>query len=734
MAEGPKGVFDVRVVQAYLKQSGAEFESDTVKYWYDPKTYSAAAAHHYHGQPGNNSLSSYGECICLDVGFWAGNGPKNDQNHERHREFGIVTRNVAALCRFPGQFKGEKALDSKVQNKLRNSGGLSTYEQHIQPLVDHLSSGQDQSKHDLGDVEIISALALTDETFSGERKAANDASVYVFLGDLHLPIMNDRKRTVADPGIDGEVRRYGRLTLDEQMMADVAVVGALAAEAPEVAVPAAALAGLDIWSREQLDRGFPEPDEEGWMSVAEAEQWANYYMGKNGNKGADIFQHAAMDLATFLNLLPKYKKAPLKLIQVGDFYDFWIGLKCGFKENVYMYPGVAKFVRHWKDATKTGSYGVAKALATLDALPGRQPDGHQSVEVTILPGNHDNYDRWAKNPFYQPAQGVLFSEHGHKYDSFNSDDDARLGWAITQAAFISPKIRDIEDFATGLLTRVKRVASTAAGERLERMARAADVCFTNGRTIYVMGHTHRKFLRKISVHPRLHANDVCAYDLEYLIKVGKEWLITAKNYCKKLVQRQLNRAKDEAYRCKRYLVGKIREAKRRLLETKKALLQVKAELTEMERQLLEKIKDEMNKALQQLEQAEKAGLELAKQGALQAYATMQSVETRLATLAVKAQTGLKAWALQAKSTLSAVGAWFGSVVKAAEEFAARAVAKFYALLNEVLAEMKVLMKKIQSALSDAIAKAGQVLGDGYDSVVNEAKDVWNKIATFSWSS
>ena len=102
MAEGPKGVFDRKVVKAYLEQKGAEFESDTVKYWYDPKTYSAAAAQHYHGQPGNNSVSSYGECLCLDVGLWAGNGPKNDQNHERHREFGIVTRNVAALCRFPG--------------------------------------------------------------------------------------------------------------------------------------------------------------------------------------------------------------------------------------------------------------------------------------------------------------------------------------------------------------------------------------------------------------------------------------------------------------------------------------------------------------------------------------------------------------------------------------------------------------------------------------------------------
>ena len=98
----------------------------------------------------------------------------------------------------------------------------------------------------------------------------------------------------------------------------------------------------------------------------------------------------------------------------------------------------------------------------------------------------------------------MFAEHGHQSDEFNSDDDPRLGWALTQLAFLDTEVRDLEDPAGALIARLKGLVPgwTAMGARLERMGHAADVCLRERRLIYVMGHTHEAMLKKIHIRPR----------------------------------------------------------------------------------------------------------------------------------------------------------------------------------------------------------------------------------------
>ena len=88
-------------------------------------------------------------------------------------------------------------------------------------------------------------------------------------------------------------------------------------------------------------------------------------------------------------------------------------------------------------------------------------------------------------------------------DPFNSDDDPTLGWAISQIAFLCPKVREYERPVSVFFAKCKdllpgkefRVQSL--DERLRVMARAADVCYEKRRLIYVMGHTHEPFLKRI---------------------------------------------------------------------------------------------------------------------------------------------------------------------------------------------------------------------------------------------
>ena len=261
---------------------------------------------------------------------------------------------------------------------------------------------------------------------------------------------------------------------------------------------------------------------DGQMSFEEASDWNRLYLGDRElrTKGADISEGAADDLCIFIDRLVDWhlehkeeEDKAIHLIQLGDFYDFWIGLKRGFHtgdgeydwKRFWLSHEGQLFARHWRD--ETAKVGVGNKV--VGAFERAEEMG---LDVHRVYGNHDNYMNqvgpWRDH--YQPKRSLIYAEHGHQSDSFNWDGGAESGWAITQAVFVIPSLRDFEELASTLMTMIGRCAdprSSLLPERLERVAHGVDTCYDLNRQIYVMGHTHRPFLRRVLVRQ----GDRCAF-------------------------------------------------------------------------------------------------------------------------------------------------------------------------------------------------------------------------------
>jgi hypothetical protein len=106
MATDPKGFFDSKVVEAYLNEKGDLYHRDNVEYWFDPEKLRTLTANKAtvwkDGTGGKQSFPGLGQCLFMDVGCWAGNGPKkDDKNHERHRDFGVARSSPRPRCASP---------------------------------------------------------------------------------------------------------------------------------------------------------------------------------------------------------------------------------------------------------------------------------------------------------------------------------------------------------------------------------------------------------------------------------------------------------------------------------------------------------------------------------------------------------------------------------------------------------------------------------------------------------
>jgi hypothetical protein len=116
--KNPKGLFDDDVINSYLGKKGKAYsEDDDVSYWYTDGAgrggATASPAVICKGQQdGSYALPYVGECLYMDVGGWFGNGEKKSpENHARHRQFGVVCGNAAALCSFLGEKKKQRKRD-----------------------------------------------------------------------------------------------------------------------------------------------------------------------------------------------------------------------------------------------------------------------------------------------------------------------------------------------------------------------------------------------------------------------------------------------------------------------------------------------------------------------------------------------------------------------------------------------------------------------------------------------
>jgi UDP-2,3-diacylglucosamine pyrophosphatase LpxH len=289
--------------------------------------------------------------------------------------------------------------------------------------------------------------------------------IYVFLPDLHLPLVTrlpDPHHSEDDPHAAG--RRF---------RTDGAPTGR-----------------------------FRYPHREDELLTPEQEQWFRSYLS------SDIFQGAATDLVEFLEKLSRYRgDAKLKLVQVGDMYDLWIGLDRYFDVHAddavllseqpdALGLSAQRFIDYWVGRTNA-SRRNGRAIRALHEFG----DGRHISDW--LYGNHDCY-LGAHTPAGLPQRRKfllergLFAEHGHRGDASNRDG-AKDGQFLTNEVFEYPFLRKLDPDRRQVFLEV------AARLAVETALHSPEQAFC----VYVMGHTHSGYLSRVRLSPssfRVHAN------------------------------------------------------------------------------------------------------------------------------------------------------------------------------------------------------------------------------------
>ena len=364
--------------------------------------------------------------LYLDCGRWGGSNFWPPQ-----RDFGLVCGRTAVLCSF--KFNG--GTPPPLSNDLKRPEI-----EHINALLKQLGTGS------LGAVTVrrwdVSRTQLPNNADTPADK------IFVCLGDMHLPVITSMNDTFG--------KRFGR-------------------------IPGATGSSGD-------------------MVVADAATWFTTYNGGDGSgnhdrAGGDIFEGAGADLTELMRLLSGFQSFPLHLIQCGDLVDLWLGFERFYLRDPASVvldssksdPTATEWIDHWTDATlknTTQSADVANLL------------GFSNGQKTWLYGNHDNYlarhnpdslRSLSGNLDRQPNldTGIMFVEHGHRWDSYNKDG-AIMGQAITQAAFSAPVVRKLDPSAR------RDCILGAAGDFQKRET-------SNPFVVYVMGHTHCACLTRVVI-------------------------------------------------------------------------------------------------------------------------------------------------------------------------------------------------------------------------------------------
>jgi hypothetical protein len=476
----------------------------------------------------------------MDVGLWAGDGPSEDASDAtwgRRRDFGIVCGRLALLCSYIHGDDSPKANIDAV-----GAPATSPEFAKVQPLLNHLSS-----RKSLGKVVVTSALLGRSDL----AEKPTDQKIHVFLGDLHAPVMTVKKLTYSD--VDPRPAEYtmsssppssyssgprfvetrpaskhpmrGRYNPGIVVRALLPFIAKLLNATVDdlnnhssrrfLTLPllaenrAAILAILErVWAETPLGDS-PDTEEE---NQSEVEHWFELYHGA-GTKGAEIFQSAGADLKDWLDLLVDYQRngqsPPIRLLQLGDLFDLWMGLKCGFTDRgAWHYTAAAKaFAEHWIKETEynTNQSDAIHMLRRFDDwLP---PD--QKVHPVFLYGNHDNYMGTLLGLPAQFKDTGLVAQHGHQADDFNSDSNAKIGYLLTQAAFAVLAVRLLEDPISALAAGIKggigpRLAFTEMA--LEEAVFKPILAGKKPAMTFVMGHTHEPVLQEIRVLEYIPAN------------------------------------------------------------------------------------------------------------------------------------------------------------------------------------------------------------------------------------
>ncbi len=546
-----QGVFPQQLIDLYIKrQKSSKPDSvslpDRIIYLVPPELANnfkdpSGAIRHVVGANQTSTLAQkvLTSILYMDVGRWGGSAAGREGTREhwgRRRDFGLVCGRAAVLCSYVRDGAGTDpdlgGADAAVQS--------SPDFQKVVPLLKALSA-----RASLGRVAVTKALV--GRVQPGQSPSTD--RIHVFLGDLHAPIMTDPTATYSGvkpepavyewhdttslpPGgmvpVPPKVRvkvkdaskhpwrgRYNPGLIVNTLLPTVAtLLGGITDEASSTSdkvISGAALAGqirpiiailLSMETEVMLD-GWPDPEA---AEAPDVEDWFERFHGKSG-RGAEIFEHAGADLKDWLELLISYQSGtpatPIRLVQLGDLFDLWIGLKCAFSRTggATVFPDAAAaraFAEYWRDQ----SYLVTdqhEAIHLLWKFDDYLPAGKKCNPVYCY-GNHDNYlGTLLGSPERFTEEKGLVAQHGHQEDSFNSNANAHIGYLLTQAAFAVPALRVIEDPLAALIATLPLVGGN--GSRLDLVEMALEECVwkdTNDpRLTFVMGHTHEAMLKEV---------------------------------------------------------------------------------------------------------------------------------------------------------------------------------------------------------------------------------------------
>jgi len=336
-------------------------------------------------------------------------------------------------------------------------------------------------------------------------------TLYIFLGDLHLPLVRpDPISSIEDirrifwKSTRNSIWEGTKQTIkgDPAQRAIADMIRENSHYIAEGAAAAALVPGLGLLAGAGAQAGaitLAERLRE--ADIDDETTWWQYY-----NDG-DIFRDAGESLASFLDFLNDYvhNESPnfrIHLIQVGDLYDLWIGLQRLFEVNGDqkvkiaipnpLAPGqqnpFASCVRSWiRSIHRNNMVGTGSQRVSL-------PDKLYNCYVdqkTWISGNHDNYLLAISGDKDDPPPRVehLFDngiqvEHGHRADEFNKDG-ALEGHAITQLVFIERLVR--------LMDPDRRAKNYFPYAALKFRDTGKDM------KLFVMAHTHAPYLAPIFV-------------------------------------------------------------------------------------------------------------------------------------------------------------------------------------------------------------------------------------------
>ena|GEM_PF-2943892 len=380
----------------------------------------------------NEMVTSSPSFIYLDCGAWVDDA---DGYGLKRRNFGLVCGPHVYLCSFyRRQNKQQLRGTSKVKSVEDFLDGLA--QSGCGVTVDHYARASDK-------------MPLSANT-------KDDPTLYLFLGDLHLPPIS--------------------------------------------------------WFVKQLEL---KAEYEEWRK--RRPDWPEDFPPPPLQPQADIFRSAGADLTFFLNglcSLPSSVKDLLHFIQLGDMFELWLGRTYQFQPGLWEPNWVGNesigTTAFWAWEVLAQNKDVAKAFEELGKA--------NLKEVKYLWGNHDAYlkdpkvtDRLnqpQRDRFYVGLSEDLYAEHGHRFDSSNYDNVSGFkftnlkswvkGPAVVSLLYQMPVLRKAESFARKVTGQMPALDTNLLGATVLYLSihhdppesQQSPAIAGHPFSIYVMAHSH----------------------------------------------------------------------------------------------------------------------------------------------------------------------------------------------------------------------------------------------------